>query len=84
MDINIFSKNISIYIKRELVGRNENWKVEFELAKNFLVELKKEFEEGDNQSAKTTKLKRIEQRSKTMKKFVYKFNRATRDSRYKR
>jgi len=46
--------------------------------------LKKEFEEGDNQSAKTTKLKRIEQRSKTMKKFVHKFNRATRDSKYKR
>ena len=83
MDINIFSGRISIYIERELVGRNESWKVEFESARNFLVELKKEFKEEDNQSAKMAKLKRIEQRSKTIKKFVYKLSRATRNSRYK-
>ena len=83
MDINIFSGRISRYIERKLVGRNESWKVEFESARNFLVELKKEFEERDNQLAKIAKLKRIEQRSKTIKKFVHKFNRATRDSRYK-
>jgi len=48
VDINIFSGRISRYIERELVGRNESWKVEFESARNFLVELKKEFEERDN------------------------------------
>ena len=83
MDINIFSGRISIYIERELVGRNESWKVEFESARNFLVKLKKEFKEEDNQSAKMAKLKRIEQRSKTIKKFVHKLSRGTRNSRYK-
>jgi len=45
--------------------------------------LKKEFKEEDNQSAKMAKLKRIEQRSKTIKKFVHKLSRGTRNSRYK-
>ena len=47
----------------------------------FLVDLKK-FRGGDNQITKIAELKRIEQKSKTIEKFVQEFRRATRESSY--
>ena len=44
--------------------------VEFRLAEEFLLELKKEFEGGDKELVKIKELRRIEQRERTMEKFV--------------
>ena len=49
----------------------------------FLVDLKKKFSEGDNKTMKVAELKKVEWRSRTIEKFIQKFRRATRESRYK-
>jgi len=48
----------------------------------FLLGLKKEFEEGDEESVKVAELRRIEQERKTMEEFVQEFQRVARGSRY--
>jgi len=48
-------------------------KAEFRLVGKFLLELKKEFEGENKELVKVAKLKRIEQRGKTMKEFVQEF-----------
>ena len=60
----------------------ESGEVEYELAGEFLLELKKEFEEGDEELVKVTELRRIEQGERTMEEFVQKFWRAARSSGY--
>jgi len=57
--------------------------IQFESAEDFLAELKRDFEESNNKLAKVAKLKKTEQRVKTMKEFVQEFRRATRNNRYK-
>ena len=57
-------------------------KVEYESAGECLVEIKKEFEEGDKELLKVAELKRIERQGKTMEKFVQDFKRVARESRY--
>jgi len=44
--------------------------VEFELAGNFLLELKKKFGEGDEELVKVAELRKVEQRGRKMEKFV--------------
>jgi len=39
----------------------------------FLVDIRKEFSEGDEESVKVAELKRLEQRRKMMEKFVQEF-----------
>ena len=48
----------------------------------FLSELKKEFGSRNNETMKVAELKKVEQESKMMEKFVQKFRRAARRSRY--
>ena len=48
----------------------------------FLIDLKKEFGGGDNETMKVEELKKIEQKSSMMEKFVQGFRRAARGSRY--
>ena len=48
-----------------------------------MVDLKKKFSEGDNKTMKVVELKKVEWRSRTIEKFIQKFRRATRGSRYK-
>jgi len=57
--------------------------VKFELVKEFLMELKKKFRGEDEKSIKVAKLKKIEQKERTMKEFVQKFKKIARGSRYK-
>ena len=57
--------------------------LEYETAGEFLAEIKKEFE-GDKETVKVAELKRLEQKGKTMEKFIQEFRRAARDSRYER
>ena len=49
----------------------------------FLVDIRKKFEGGDEESVKVAKLKRLEQEEKTMEEFVQKFRRVVRGSGYK-
>ena len=56
--------------------------LEYETVGEFLMDIKKEFEEGDEKSTKVAELKRLEQGEKTMKEFVQEFRRAARGSGY--
>jgi len=56
--------------------------LEYETAGEFLVDLKKEFEGGKKEKVKVAKLRRLEQRRKTMEEFVQKFKRIARGSGY--
>ena len=47
-----------------------------------LLELKKKFSRGDKESVKVAKLKKVEQKERTMEKFIQEFRRAARESRY--
>ena len=58
--------------------------LEYEIAEEFLMNLKKEFGEEDEEAVKIVELKRLEQRSKTIKEFVQKFRRAVRESKYEK
>ena len=62
----------------------ETGKREFESAGEFLLEIKREFGGEDEESVKVAKLKKIEQRSRTIEKFVQEFKRVARSSKYKR
>ena len=61
----------------------ETGEVEFELAGEFLAEIRKEFGGGDKEVLKIAELKRIEQGARTIEEFVQDFKRVIRDSRYK-
>ena len=82
---------ILTYVQEELVNiqkKNiledlEVKEIEFVTTRKFLVELKKEFGEEDNKSAKIAKLKKIEQSPRIMKEFVQEIRRAARDNEYK-
>ena len=57
--------------------------VEYEIAREFLAELKKEFKREDEEIVKITELRRKKQEGKTIEKYVQEFRRTTRESRYK-
>jgi len=59
-------------------------KVEYESAVEFLLEIKKEFGGGDEESVKVVELKRIEQGGQSIEEFVQNFKRVARGSRYER
>ena len=80
-----------LYVQRESV---DIWKenvlkdlevgeVKFELAENFLLELKKEFGSRDEKLVKVAELRRVEQAVRTIKEFVQEFWRVARGSEYK-
>ena len=56
--------------------------IEFESAGEFLVEIKKEFGGGDEESVKVAELKKIKQGGRTIKEFVQDFKRVARESGY--
>jgi len=58
--------------------------LEYETAGEFLAEIKREFRGEDEEIIKVAELKRLEQRGKTIKKFVQEFRRVARESRYER
>ena len=57
-------------------------KLEFESVGEFLVEIKKEFGRGDEESVKVAELKRIEQEGRMTEEFIQDFKRIVRGSRY--
>jgi len=66
--------------KKNLLEDLELRELEFGLAKEFLLELKKEFNRGDEESVKVVELKRVEQEKRMMEEFVQEFRRAARES----
>jgi len=68
--------------KENILEDLETEEVEFESAGEFLLELKKEFEGGDEELVKVAELRRLEQRGRTMEEFVQESQRAARGSRY--
>ena len=56
--------------------------MEYEIAEEFLADIKKEFGGEDEETVKVAELKRLEQRERTMKEFVQEFRRVARDSGY--
>ena len=58
--------------------------LEYEIAREFLADIKKEFGGGDEESTKVAELRRLGQESRTMKEFVQEFRRVVRESEYKR
>jgi len=54
-------------LEGKLVGRLKLGELEFGLAGEFLLELKKKFSKGDKKSVKVAELKRVEQERRIMK-----------------
>ena len=58
--------------------------LEYEIAKEFLVDFKKGFGGGDKETVKVAELKRLEQGERMMEEFVQEFRMAVRGSGYER
>ena len=56
--------------------------LEYEIVGEFLVDIRKEFGRGDEESVKVAELKRLEQEGKMMEEFVQEFRRVARKSGY--
>lgn len=56
--------------------------LEYKTAEEFWAKIKREFRKGDEEIVKAAELKRLEQKERTMEKFVQKFKRVARRSRY--
>ena len=56
--------------KKNLLKDLEIEKVEFEIAEEFLLTLKKKYGEGDKESVKVVELRRIKQIGRTMEEFI--------------
>ena len=56
--------------------------VEYETVEKFLMNLKKEFGRGEEESVKAAELRKLEQGGRTMKEFIQEFKRAARGSEY--
>ena len=69
--------------KENVLEELEAEELEFKTVGKFLVEIKKEFGEGEEESVKAAELRKMEQGGKTMKEFVQKFKKAARGSGYK-
>ena len=60
----------------------EAGEVEYESVGEFLAEIKKEFDGGDEESVKVVELKRMEQGGQSMEEYVQDFKRVVRSSGY--
>ena len=58
--------------------------VEFGSAREFLLELGKEFGEGNEKSVRVAELKRVEQEGRTIEEFVQEFRKIAKGSGYER
>ena len=70
--------------KENMIEDLESRSLSYITISEFLSDLKEEFSSGDDKMIKVTELKKIEQGSKTIEKFVQEFRRAAKESRYER
>jgi len=69
--------------KENILKDLEAGALEYIIVGEFLVDLKREFDGGDNETIKVSELKNVEQGNRIMEEFVQEFRRVTRGSRYK-
>ena len=67
-----------------MIEELENRSLELTMVEDFLINLKQEFKSKDDELVKVVELKKIEQESKIMRKFIQKFRRAARESSFER
>ena len=70
--------------KENIIKDLESRELEYVIVEEFLIDLKKEFEKGDNETMKIAELKKVEQESRIIEEFIQKFRRAVRNSRYEK
>ena len=68
--------------KENVMEKLEAGEVEYEMAEEFLMSLKKEFGRGEEESVKVVELRKLEQGGRTMEEFMQEFKRAARESGY--
>ena len=72
--MNVWRKNTLEDLERGLL--------EYEMAGEFLADIKKKFRKEDKKSTKVAELRKLEQGSRTMEEFVQEFKRTARGSGY--
>jgi len=70
--------------KKIVIENLKSGNVSYTTVGEFLLDLKKEFGEGNNKIIKVTELKKVGQESRTIKEIVQKFRRVAKESRYER
>lgn len=70
--------------KENIIEDLENESLAHATVEEFLTNLKQELGRGDNEMLKVAEMRKVEQKSKTIEKFVQKFRRTVRGSRYER
>jgi len=68
--------------KENILEDLETRALEYATVEEFLTDLKKELEEGDNEIMKVAELKKIEEGSRIIEKFLQGFKRVAKRSRY--
>ena len=69
--------------KENMLEELEAEELEFETVGEFLIEIKKEFGGGEEESVKAAELRKLEQERRTIKEFVQEFKKVVRESGYK-
>ena len=69
--------------KENILEDLEVGELEFELAGEFLAEIKKDFGTGEKESVKVAELRKLEQGGRMMEEFVQEFKRIAKESGYK-
>ena len=70
--------------KENVMEELESGEVEYELAEEFLMSLKKEFGGGEEELVKAVELRKLEQGGRTIEEFIQEFKRAARGSGHER
>ena len=70
--------------KENVLEELEAGELKFEMVREFLAEIKKEFGKREKELAKIAELKKLEQEGRMMEEFVQEFKRAARGSGYER
>ena len=68
--------------KENIMEELEAGEIEYEIVKEFLSSLKKEFGRGEEELVKVAELRKLEQQGRTMEEFVQEFKRVVRGSGY--
>ena len=84
VDFVIYARRLSKYLERKFFGRFKGRNTRIYNSRGIIVDLKREFSGGDNETMKIAELKKVEQGNKIKEEFVQKFRRATKESEYKK
>ena len=83
MDIVVYIGGSANVWKENILEDLEKGNLGYKTVEKFLVDLKKEFRERNNEIIKVAELKRIKQGNRMTEEFIYEFRRVARDNKYK-